>query len=85
MEVLSERTLPDPIIESPKRAWPKGTPGNPPNYTKKVLITITKSPTKTRKTEISPKKPGILMDQLDLIRRRRTASTQNMKTMPSKL
>lgn len=88
IEMGSERMFPDPKIEmadpaSHKRAWPKAAPGNPANYTRKVLITGTKSPTKCRKTESSPKKAGI-MAQLDLIPRRRTESTKSMKTLPPK-
>jgi hypothetical protein len=85
IEMDSERSLPCPKIEmadpaSHKRAWPKAAPGNPVNYTRKVLITITKSPTKKRKTESSPINSGT-MAQLDLIPRRRTESTYKMKTL----
>jgi hypothetical protein len=89
IEVDSERMLPYPKIEmadpaSHKRAWQKAAPGNPVNYTRKVLITITKSPTKSGKTGSPHKKAGI-MAQLDLIPPRRTESTHNMKTLPPKL
>ncbi len=85
----SKRMLPDPKIEmadpaSHKRALPKAAPGNPANYTRKVMINAAKSPTKCRKTESSPKKAGI-MAQLDLIPRLRTESTHSMKTLPPKL